>query len=324
MGVTDAIKAASEPVTKLIETVSHAIGKAYEPRHIRKMAEAKAYEMRLISEELRNNSDLPIVYNGSQTSVDITDYDSLRQRAGARLAFQEIQKQENIESIVDKACDEIDGKKLESEESVNPDWMSRFITNAGEVSNEEMQAVWAKVLAGEVIQPKSFSLKTLDCIRNLTAEDAMLFSRISKYILQDSFLANDNDLNRKFGISYDDVLRLDECGLINSSGMISLNMTASSDATIILDFDEYILMCKCSDGDNQKVIIGEFPLTQAGKELLSVARTSKFGKQYIRDIVDLVKKNANNCVVTLHKVYERKGNEIRYENAETVLGDSLN
>ena len=198
MSVTEAIKAASEPVTKLIETVSHAIGKAYEPRHIKKIAEAKAYEIRLISEELRNNSDLPIVYNGNQTMIDISDYDSLRQRAGARLAFQEIQKQENIESIVDKACDEIDGKQLESEEQVNPDWMSRFISNAGEVSNEEMQIVWAKVLAGEVIQPKSFSLKTLDCIRNLTAEDAVLFANIARYIIQDSFLPSNDELINKY------------------------------------------------------------------------------------------------------------------------------
>ena len=65
----DVVKTLSEPVTKLIDTVSHAIGKAYEPRYIKRMADAKSYEIRVISEELRNNSDLPIVYNGDKSLI---------------------------------------------------------------------------------------------------------------------------------------------------------------------------------------------------------------------------------------------------------------
>lgn len=42
MGVSDIIAASTEPVNKLLDAVTGAIGKAYEPRHIRKMADAKA------------------------------------------------------------------------------------------------------------------------------------------------------------------------------------------------------------------------------------------------------------------------------------------
>jgi len=48
------IKAASLPACKLIEAIENAIGKAYEPRYIRKMADAKVYEIKAISDELRN------------------------------------------------------------------------------------------------------------------------------------------------------------------------------------------------------------------------------------------------------------------------------
>ena len=65
MGVTEIVTAAVQPANKLIDAVAGAIGKAYEPRHIRKMADAKAYEIKTISDELRNNADLPIVYDAS-------------------------------------------------------------------------------------------------------------------------------------------------------------------------------------------------------------------------------------------------------------------
>ena len=48
MGVSDIIAASTEPVNKLLDAVTGAIGKAYEPRHIRKMADAKAYEIKTI------------------------------------------------------------------------------------------------------------------------------------------------------------------------------------------------------------------------------------------------------------------------------------
>ena len=321
MGGSDIVKTASGPVEKLIDTVSHAIGKAYEPRYTRRMADAKAYEIRTISEELRNNCDLPIIYNGDYPTIDISDYDSLRQRAGARLAFQEIQKQANIESIVDKACDEISDIETVSEEPVNPDWMSRFITNAGEVSDEEMQCFWAKVLTGEVIQPKSFSLRTLDCIKNLTADDAQLFTKIAQFIVQDCYLCNDEELNRKYGIIYDDILKLDDCGLINSSGLISLNYTVQADPIVLLDFEDYVLLGKCKNGGTQKVSIGEFPLTQTGKELLKIARTSSYGVDYIQQIANIVKSKANRCEVSIHKVLVRDGIKIKYEREKTIFSD---
>lgn len=70
MGVTEIVQALVSPVEKLIDAVSGAIGKAYEPKHVRKLADAKAYELKLISETVRNNSDVPIVYDSTGVSID--------------------------------------------------------------------------------------------------------------------------------------------------------------------------------------------------------------------------------------------------------------
>ena len=147
MVVTEIVTAAVQPANKLIDAVAGAIGKAYEPRHIRKMADAKAYEIKTIGDELRNNADLPIVYDASgDFSVDISDYEALAKRAGRRIAYQEVAKQENIETIVDAAYDSLQDVHGIADGEISREWMHRFIDAAGDISTEELQKIWSKVL----------------------------------------------------------------------------------------------------------------------------------------------------------------------------------
>jgi hypothetical protein len=55
---------------------------------------------------------------------------------------------------------------------MNFDWFVRFYEEAGNVSDEMMQDLWAKTLAGEVNKPGSFSLRTLDTLKNMSQEEA--------------------------------------------------------------------------------------------------------------------------------------------------------
>ncbi len=135
MEISDIISASIEPANKLIEAVTGAIGKAYEPRYKRRMADAKAYEIKTIGEELRNNSDLPIIYDSDgKMTVDISDYEALVKRAGKRIAYQEVLKQENIEAIIDEAYEEVRGIEECGEGEITREWMHRFISAAGDIS----------------------------------------------------------------------------------------------------------------------------------------------------------------------------------------------
>lgn len=314
MSISETLKTASAPLTKLIDAVSNAIGKAYEPRYIRKMADAKAYEIKRIAEEVRNNSDLPIVYNGTGTVVDISDFEELRKRTGNRLAYQEMLKQENIESVVDKAYDELDGKELQSDEEISPEWMNRFINMAGEISTEEMQNIWAKVLAGEVIKPSSYSMRTLECLRNLSVKDAELFGKIANYVINDHFVYNDDEINKRYNIPFGEILTLNDCGLINSSGFISLDYRVNKRRIMIFDFKEYLFMAR---SDNDTIIkIDNYPLTRAGRELLTVARSGIIENHYIKDVMASVERQYVNVHFSLHRVTDRYDNEINYEEKE--------
>lgn len=41
------------------------------------MAEAKAYELKLIADAVRNNSDVPIVYDSTGVSIDTSNYEEI-------------------------------------------------------------------------------------------------------------------------------------------------------------------------------------------------------------------------------------------------------
>lgn len=85
-----------EPLLKLIEVVSSGMGKVYEPAHIKRMAEAKAKEINLISEAVDKNIVLPIKYENKDIIVDTQNIQELMIRAQNRFLFQEMRKQKNI------------------------------------------------------------------------------------------------------------------------------------------------------------------------------------------------------------------------------------
>lgn len=86
----------------------------------------------------------------------------LLDRALARYVSDLHKKQENREAVAQKAFEELsDGPAPEDSAGPSEDWMNVFEEYAEKASSEELRTTWAKVLAGEIRRPTSFSLKTL-------------------------------------------------------------------------------------------------------------------------------------------------------------------
>jgi len=68
------------------------------------------------------------------------------------------------------------------EATVDEDWLYRWREEAARVSSEKMQSLWGRVLAGEVRSPGSFSLRTLDFLKNLSQEEAQQIETFSRYV----------------------------------------------------------------------------------------------------------------------------------------------
>ena len=65
----------------------------------------------------------------------------------------------NTISIVSQCAENLDSSINVNDEPVDPDWAAIFFDYAKNISRKEAQAVWAKVLQGEIEKPGSFSLK---------------------------------------------------------------------------------------------------------------------------------------------------------------------
>ena len=93
------------------------------------------------------------------------------------LQFQQERRLRNIEAIATVAAAEL-GDETVAGEDADPDWIARFFGEAQEVSSAEMQQLWARMLAGEVRQPGTSSIRTLDILRNLDPRVASTFKRL--------------------------------------------------------------------------------------------------------------------------------------------------
>lgn len=295
------------PCEKLMTMVGGAIGKAYEPRHTRKMADAHAYELSTIGAVMREFADIKTSYENGDIALFTEDFQRLMQRTENRLALQEITKQQNIENVIDKAYEllESENENAVTNEPVDQDWMRRFFNITGDVSNSEMQEVWARILSGEIKRPGSFSMRTLETIRNISTEEAQAFQRIVPLIVHNGsayFVLSDNDILQKYGSSFVDIMLLDECGLMDSSGTLSLNLSIGKGKPECLLSDTLLVLIRAKEEEDVKIHIGVHTLTKAGLELFKILE-HEINKDYIAQVANLIfSNNATKVVTSVHKV----------------------
>ena len=184
----------SKPLTRLVEVVAKGTGNFFAPHLIKKNANARAYELDTMVNAIKDagmESSLEVSHDGDKltytSNSNIVPLDSqentILSRATQRANYQELKRQDNLEKVTEKAADALGGEKEIADESPDDDWINRFFSSAQEVSSDKMQTLWGRILAGEVKQPGSYSLRTLDFLRNLTASEAKAFEELGRYAL---------------------------------------------------------------------------------------------------------------------------------------------
>ena len=101
-----------------------------------------------------------------------------------RIEFQERKRQANIASVVREAAANLGDREVPPHEP-DPDWTARFFDGVQDVSSQDMQKIWSKILSGEVEQPGRTSLRTLSILRDMSQRDAEAFSALMEYRISD-------------------------------------------------------------------------------------------------------------------------------------------
>ena len=313
--VAEIINAAVSPVSKLIDAISKGIGTLYEPHKIKKLAEAEAYKIKTIGQALVENSSLPMEYVDNSIKADTRNYEELEKRAVKRFAHTELLHEYNIESIADKAYDSLkDYKEVTNNEEVSLDWITRFISYAQNISDTKMQELWAKILAGEVINPNSFSFKTLEILNNMTQNDARIFYKICWLTIDKMFVPNEIYLLEKYGITYDNILEMDELGLINSSATIGKIFENTNKKTKIFETNHFL----CLSNHSGRFSLQIFKLTTYAIQLLKIINYEE-NDDFILNYAKLIKNKFKNIGVTLHKINGIEGSIIKCDDKDLLV-----
>jgi hypothetical protein len=267
----------SQPLTKLVEVISEGIGRVSRSYLIRREAEARAHEIRVISQAIHESQKiLPgASFEGgafiAPSTPESVQLNSLLERAKERQSYQQIQKQVNLESICAVAFEELEGEEMVPEEKPGYEWISRFFEIAGDIRTEHLQYWWGRILSGELKSPASFSLRTLDVLKNLSYDEAVCFERVGQYIIScENYAFIWDPFNYVFKRNpsiNSDVLSLEDAGLM---------LNSATPTQWIQEFDSQKTKYECGrivfwvEGAEfpSPAICKVHPLTTAGRELL--------------------------------------------------------
>lgn len=107
----------------------------------------------------------------------------IEDRTIKRARLSQLRKQQNIENIMQKTLSYC--SNVEFGQKTDHDWFSRYIALSEDVSNPTMQDLWAKILAGELTKPGSFSFKALQVFRDMSIYDAKLLAKACSLAIKD-------------------------------------------------------------------------------------------------------------------------------------------
>lgn len=312
----------SQPLAKLVETVEHGIGKWYEPIHVRRMANAKAKEINIIGDAVRVNSDLPMSYQYGNVLVDASSEDNLLQRAQNRKIYQEKERQQNIESVIEYAYNELKTEETVSEIPVDEDWITRFFNIVENVNSEDMKVIWAKILAGEIKSPQSCSMRTMERLRNIRKDEAEVFKKIASLLLYDKntvYYISNPELQQKYGISADDLLTLDDCGLLNCDSMIMTHFSFSKTKSDGLRSRKRMLEINSGCEEEKEISVNSNVLTRAGSELFRILGFET-NEDYIVDVAELICRQlvSVQAIISVYEIQNEEENRIKL-NSEPIV-----
>lgn len=241
----------SKPADTLIKKVSAAVGGVFEPWQIKRVARAEAKVI------------------AAKADIEVTE---LHRRAVHRWLEEEARRQANMEIITLKAASQLDAGADAGK--MNDDWITNFFDKSRIVSDEQMQNLWASVLAGEANRPGSYSKRTVNLLGDLDKRDAEAFVALCRFgwvVGEFTPLVFDvrNPIYNDHGVDFGTLSHLDSMGLVNFGSVAGFKRVGLPRNFTVTYAGRPLALEFPKEADNE-LDIGKVLLTQAGKELASV------------------------------------------------------
>lgn len=203
-----------------------------------------------------------------------------------------IRREVNVAKAVTYAEQHLkDDPQQPPESKIEDDWLFRWRDYAGEVSSEQLQIVWGKLLAGELKSPGSYSLRALEFLRNLSPSEAKEIALLSRFVLKDIVVRSQREILEEEGISFGFLLRMQELGVVSGVEAIELSVQYKSSETtrFIQVFCSHGRVLLATHEDPNKVLSLEIcNLTDVGRQILRLGTFAPHEK-YLRKVGEQLK-----------------------------------
>ncbi|MEI6859385.1 MAG: DUF2806 domain-containing protein [Shewanella sp.] len=231
---------------------------------------------------VHDDTEIPLSNNRIEPYFTIENIDF---NSDLRSKAQRMQEQINLTKSVIYAEEELETNfKDGSDEDIDPDWFSRWRDCAEKVSSEELQRLWAKALAGEIVNPGSYSLRTLEFIRNISQKEANEISKLAPYVISGSVYHGPSI--EKAGLNFSYLLEMEDLGIL--SGIKGNGLQLSMSSLIDGSYQNHIVhnnkvLIMKNEIKEKKANFSVYKVTSIGKEVLSLG-VFPMTEEYLEEI----------------------------------------
>lgn len=179
-----------------------------------------------------------------------------------------------------------------------------------------MQSLWGKILAGEIAQPNSYSLRALDILKNMTVQDINALRNVSTCVLtvcgsnQTKFVLVNSNLLRKYNICMRNILLLRECGII-ASEELCYELSNASDEFSCIHNSKVVAVIRPSFDSGQRQFLNVYAFTSSGIALLDTI-TDHINHNYIFDVLHFIKASTTDLNITAHEIIKFTDSSVAY------------
>jgi len=184
----------------------------------------------------------------------------------------QVRAETNTAKAIAHAVEELrDDPSEPPKDQIDEDWLYRWRDAASNVSAEHLQNLWGRVLAGELRQPGSISLRTLDALRNISKDEAEEIGKAKPFAVSGLIFRPTASDQRPFPLSQ--ALRLQELGVLSAVEAMGLSATRGSDQVDkffnVLLAGQHALLVETED-PRKTYSLPCWLITALGKQLLSL------------------------------------------------------
>ena len=245
--------------------------------------------------EYQNSSTLAGVYDALHTLNHMSD----ARRLQAAI-------EEAVRQILEVSSEEI------SDDPISQTFFNKWRREAEMIDEEDLRKWWSRLRVEEAKMPNSISPKTLDVMKDLSKDDIECFLRVCRGALKGEVIVGIAN-NPVFG-SYDDIVRLQDAGLVNSlEASVRIRPLHNQRQTIIC-------FAGCDTGilpQSEEFSARSFSLTRAGQEVLRIVGVPAVSQEDVQVIADLL---CNNSLISGHVSTVRVSKAVCADNWEWERG----